>query len=127
MAAQVVTKTESTRNQETLWKITWDWQSTDTGAVTSATSLSYTGQVVRYVAVPDGGGTQPSDQYDVTIVDDVGDVLNGLGANMGNAATVQKCEADKLLCVKGSPLTLNITNAGNAKGGIIHLYIRDMR
>ena len=125
MAAQVVTLTENSIDHQ-INVIKWDWLCTDAGAVTSATTRGYTGEIIRVVLQPDGGGTQPTDQYDVTIVDAYGDVLNGGGANCSNATTVQKTKEDKLAPVCESILTLSITNAGNAKGGIVTLFIKSL-
>lgn len=122
MAAQVVTLTENT-TPHGIDIIKWDWLCTDLGAVSSTTARGYTGFIVRAVFFPDAAATQPTDQYDVEIVDAYGNVLNGLGANLSNAATVQKTQADGLLPVCESTLTLSITNAGNAKGGIVTLFI----
>ena len=87
MAAQVVTLTENSIDHK-INIIKWDWLCTDAGAVTSATTRGYTGEIIRVVLQPDGGGTQPTDQYDVTIVDAYGDVLNGGGANCSNGSTI---------------------------------------
>ena len=109
----------------TVKKILWDWLSTAAGAADKATTLPYDGLLERAAFIPDGGGTQPTDLYDVTITDPDGlDVLNGLGANLSNAATVVKVHSDGLTAVAGSVLTLNVTNAGNAKGGQVALYLR---
>lgn len=106
-------------------KIQWDWLSTAGGAADLATSLVYTGRVIQAVFEPDSGGTQPTDLYDVTVTDADGyDVLNGLGANLSNAAAVVKVQEDKLGAVYSSALTLNVTNAGNAKGGKVTLLLR---
>src|SRR3972149_11704103 len=71
----------------TVKKILWDWLSTAAGAADKATTLPYDGLLERAAFIPDGGGTQPTDLYDVTITDpDSLDVLNGLGANLSNAA-----------------------------------------
>jgi hypothetical protein len=121
--AQVVTKTETTHT--TVKKISWDWLCTDLGVVTSATTKAFDGELIAAVFDPDAAGTQPTNAYDVTITDaDSVDVLNGLGADLSNSATVTKKHTDGLGAVAGSVLTLNITNAGDAKGGIVHLYLR---
>lgn len=121
--AQVVTKTEVTYT--TVKKITWDWLSTDLGVVTSATTASFDGELIAAVFDPDAAGTQPTNAYDVTITDADGmDVLSGLGADLSNAATVIKKHTDGLGAVAGSVLTLNVSNAGDAKGGIVALYLR---
>jgi hypothetical protein len=123
MTAQVVTLTETTHTS--VKRIHWDWLSTDTGAVVSASTVAYDGLLERVVFDPDAAGTQPTDQYDVTITDpDGNDVLAGLGANLTNASTVVKTHADGLTAVGGQILTLNVTNAGNAKGGLVIVYLR---
>lgn len=123
MTAQVVTLTET--RYTSVKRIMWDWLSTDAGAVVSATTYAYDGLLERVVFDPDAGGTLPSDGYDVTITDpDGNDVLAGLGANLAQGSTVVKTHADGLTAVSGQVLTLNITNAGNAKGGIVLVYLR---
>ncbi len=120
--AGTVTVAETTHT--TVKKIYWDWLSTAGGAADLITTLPYDGLIERAVFIPDGGGTQPTDQYDVTVTDSDGvDVLAGLGANLTNAATVSKTHADGLTAAVGK-LTLNVTNAGNAKGGLVILYLR---
>jgi hypothetical protein len=127
MAAQVVTLAEAERSSSGIRKIQWTWKSATGGAVTSATTYRYTGQLQRVVFVPDSGGTQPTDAYDITITDgDSVDAINALGANLSNAATVQKMQGDGLGCVASSLLTLNITNAGDEKGGVVILYVLDL-
>ncbi len=121
--AQVVTKTET--RHTSVKRIYWDWLCTDLGVVTSATTNGYDGVLERAIFVPDAAGTQPTNAYDVTITDADGvDVLAGLGADLSNSATVVKKHSDGLGAVAGSVLTLNISNAGNAKGGITILYLR---
>ena len=121
--AGTVTVTEQIHT--TVKRIYWDWLSTAGGAADLVTTLPYDGVLERAVFIPDGGGTQPTDLYDVTITDPDGvDVLAALGANLSNAATVVKKHSDGLTAVAGQLLTLNVTNAGNAKGGVVILYLR---
>ena len=121
--AQVVTITEDTI-PHAIRKIKWDWTCTDLGAVDSTTTKAYSGRVVRCVLASDAGGTTPTDEYDVTILDADGyDVIHGAGADVTSAATVQVTDATKLMWVKASKLQLKIANAGDAKGGIVILYI----
>lgn len=105
--------------------IAFDWLSSAAGAADQATANVYDGVLERVEFIPDGGGTQPTDQYDVTLTDaNSVDVLAGLGANLSNAAAVTKTHANGLTAVAGSKLTLNVTNAGNAKGGVVIVYLR---
>jgi len=124
MAGTVTVSEESiTSTAVGLRKIAWDWLSAVGGAADLVTTLAYTGELKRFVTIPDGGGTQPSDNYDITITDGDGvDVLAGAGANRDNVATEQVLAAS-LGCVANDTLTLNVTNAGDAKGGIVYLYI----
>src|SRR5512141_2619727 len=123
MTAQVVTLTET--RHTSVKRIYWDWLSTDAGAVVSSTTYPYDGLLERAVFIPDAAATQPTDNYDITITDpDGNDVLASLGANLSNSATVVKTHANGLTAVSGQVLTLNVTNAGNAKGGAVILYLR---
>ncbi len=106
-------------------KITFAWVSDAAGAADKATAEVYSGEILRAVQIPDGGGTQPSNLYDVVVEDDdAADVLLGLGADLGNTANTDKVAKDGLGTVSNAALTLKVTNAGNAKGGKTILYIR---
>jgi len=107
-------------------KVEFDWLSDAAGAADSTSTEYYTGFIQRVVFVPDAGGTQPTNLYDVVINDSDGeDVLIANGANLSNAATVQKDNTtDGLGAVVASALTLGVTNAGNAKGGKVIIYLR---
>ncbi|MBI4499456.1 MAG: hypothetical protein HY689_16330 [Chloroflexi bacterium] len=106
-------------------KVTLEWTSDASGNADATTTKAFTGEVVRAVQLPDSGGTQPTDLYDVTVTDSDGaDVLHGLGANLSNAATTQKAQKDGLGAVAASKLTLNVSNAGSGKGGKAIVYLR---
>lgn len=124
MTAQVVTITESTSTKTALKKIVWDWACTDGGVVTgSVTTGKYTGQVVRLITNPDASTDNPTDDYDVQVLDsDSADVLMGAGANRDTTNTEQVL-ASSLGYVYDSALTLEIQNAGDAKKGLVILYI----
>jgi hypothetical protein len=112
------------RTHTSVKKITWDWLSDASGNADLVTTMAYDGVVQRLVTVPDGGGTAPTDNYDIVINDGDGfDVLLGAGANRDTANTEQVASSS-LGVVAGDKLTLSVTNAGNAKGGVTHLYIR---
>ncbi len=106
-------------------KIHFDWASDTTETVTQATTYPYDGRVIDVIFTPDAAATQPSDSYDVTLEDADGtDVLNALGANLSNAATVRKVQEDKTGAVANSILTLKVAAAGENKGGLVDVYIR---
>lgn len=120
--AGTVTLTEITHTS--VKKVSFDWTSSAAGAADGASTEYYTGSIERVVTVPDSGGTQPTDQYDVTVLDDDGaDVLFANGANRSNVNTEQ-IAASNLGIVVNSKLTIHVTNGGNAKGGVLHLYVR---
>lgn len=122
MAGMVVTTSEETESGS-VKKITFDWLSDDAaGTATGTTTKEYNGKVIWLVTDP--GAAAPTDNYDVTVTDEGGeDVLAGAGADRDTANTEYVAEAS-LGAVAGSALTLNITNAGNAKDGEVILYIR---
>jgi hypothetical protein len=126
MAAQIVTLTEPSRPQAVA-KIVWDWTSAADGTVVSKTARGFTGEVVRVVIDSDASSTAPTAAYDLVINDDDGnDVINAAGADINIALVIQKFPKDGLAWVSNSNLTLSITNAGDAKGGLVYLYIREL-
>lgn len=121
---QVVTITQDSIEYP-IQKIEWDWLCTDLGVVESAASGWYCGKIVKAILASDSGGTAPTNLYDVTIEDEDGyDVLSGGGADVTSAATVYLVDPDKCLWVRSNSLTLKVANAGDAKGGVVTLYIQ---
>lgn len=122
MAGTVVT-TETTHTS--VKRILFDWLSDAAGAADATTTAAFDGLLERVVFDPDAAGTQPTNLYDVVLNDpDGNDVLAGLGADLSNAATVVKVNSNGLGAVSGQKLTLGVTNAGNAKGGLVIVYLR---
>ncbi|MGE0229984.1 MAG: hypothetical protein AB7I38_17065 [Dehalococcoidia bacterium] len=104
-------------------KVSFAWTSDASGNADAQTSLAYNGEVVRLVTDPDGTAA-PTDNYDVAVNDEDGaDVLMGAGANRDTANTEQVL-ASSLGVVANDKLTLQVTNAGNAKSGVVRIYIR---
>lgn len=108
------------------------WTSDSGGNATVATS-AVTGTIRRVTFVPGTAGSQPTNAYDVTLTDEHGlDVLAGQGANLSNAANAHVAPGVPLKdgtttsvvqpAVDGL-LTLNVTNAGNAKSGTVVVYL----
>ena len=133
MAAQVVAITETSANYSDLQsvrKITWAW-TTDgaNGAIVDATAAGqankttskYTGQIARLITNPTDS---PTDNYDVTILDDDGyDVLMAGGLDRDTTNTEQVNASSLGVCLD-SQLRLNIATAGNTKSGVVILYIK---
>jgi len=118
-------------NQPLVQKLRMDWTSDASGVVTH-TTRHIRGVIMRVVFNP--GSTAPTDDYDVTLVDEDGiDVLAGQGVNRDTANTEQICPGLALkdgtttgvvpFAVCG-PLILNIAAAGASKIGSIVIYFR---
>lgn len=120
--AGTVVATEETFG--TVKKIALAWTSDAAGAADGVTLGAYSGEIRRLVTVPSGGGTAPTDLYDVTLNDEDGvDVLLGAGADRSSTVT-QQVNAGSLGIVANDKLTLAVRNAGNAKQGTVYLYVR---
>lgn len=104
------------------------WVSSAGGAVSANTFSVEAGELVQVWYIPDGGGTQPTDLYDVTMTDANGvDVLGGTGANLSNAAATVAVPAVSTYfrrTLEAGDLTPVVAAAGNAKGGTIVLLVR---
>lgn len=118
--AGTVTVTENTN--KVVKQLVWSWTSTAGGAADLVTTLAYAGQAVSLVTIPAGGGSAPTTLYDITITDANGyDVMQGAGANRSSSATETAVPA--AFSVAFGTLTLNVSNAGNAKSGTAILYV----
>lgn len=106
-------------------KISIAWTSDASGNASGlATTNTYNGALHRLVTVPGAAGAAPTDNYDVTILDqDSTDVLMGAGIDRDTANTEQVL-ATSLGAVANDTLSIVVANAGNAKSGTVYLYIR---
>lgn len=105
-------------------QITFTWLSDASGNATATTADSYTGSATYAIFTP--GAATPTTLYDVTLKD-VGnvDILGGAGANLIVTGAVAKQASDGLTAiVTAGVLALSITNAGNAKNGVIVVWIQ---
>ena len=123
MAGSIVFTYEELR---TVRKVVFDWLSDASGDVSGNLSKALFGIIERVVFVPDGGGTAPTTLYDLVLNDvDGADVVDGVGADL--SATVTASVGVDLTggnaAIAGT-LDLVVSNAGNAKGGKVILYIR---
>jgi len=108
-------------------KVKFTITSTSAGASSDVSTYRYNGIIKKAVFIPDAAATQPTDAFDLVITDgDSVDVLNGLGANLSNAATTQKADIDGLGVVKSSLLTCTGSGLGDVKGATAILYILDI-
>lgn len=112
-------------------KYTIAWVSDASGNVTANTAamdavrLGYIHQV-KYV--PDAAGTQPTDLYDVTLVDaNAVDLLAGGGANLSNATSTQVMINPAPFYDHTGTLEFKVANGGNAKGGTFIMWLSPRR
>src|SRR4051812_13185741 len=78
----------------TVNRIVLAWVSDASGGAVSGipTTFPVNGVLLAVEFVPDGGGTAPTNLYDVTLTDTAGvDVLGGQGANLANNANTVVC------------------------------------
>jgi hypothetical protein len=120
--AGTVTVTE--KRTGTVKKITWVWVCDASGNADKQTVAPFDGKLIAFETIPAGGGSAPTDLYDITVVDDDGfDVLAGGGQNRATGSTQIVAETS-LGAVGNEKLYLHVINAGNAKGGTVILWLR---
>jgi len=120
------TVTFSYEELNTVRRVTLDWLSDASGDVSGTLTKHLSGIIERVVFIPDGGGTAPTTLYDIVLNDADGlDVAGGGGANL--SATVTSHVGPGLtggqMAINGT-LALVVSAAGNAKGGIVRIYLR---
>lgn len=112
-------------------KYTIAWVSDASGNVTANTAamdVVRIGYIHQIKFVPDAAGTQPSDLYDVTLVDaNAIDLLAGAGANLSNATSTQVGVVTPLYYDDTGTLEFKVANGGNAKGGTFIMWISPTR
>lgn len=103
--------------------IIWTFTSSAGGAASEQTK-KVSGKVKRMVTNPDNTDT-PSANWDLTITDEDGvDILEGEGANRDPAGAGTSEEfVFPLSALVASKLTFTVANAGNAKKGVVKLYL----
>lgn len=110
-----------------------DWVSASDGSATGTVGLD--GQLLKFVTNP--GAVAPSDNYDITLVDEDGlDVAQGLLANRDTTnseevypfkeVTLTGTGTDKaaLPLYHVGPVTFTLANAGDTKAGQLKVYMR---
>lgn len=127
------TVTPTYRSSQDIKWVQWDWTSDSGGAANGTLTRSLSGQVMMIVTDPDGGAV-PTDNYDVVINDEHGlDVAAGYLANRDTAnvervfptlETIISSYGYGYQPVFNGKLELQVTNAGNAKKGVVRMYYR---
>jgi hypothetical protein len=130
IGAGTVTYTTGTRPE--IKTVRWDWLSTAGGAADLATTEKVNGQILRIDFIPDAGGTQPTNLYDVVINDADGvDIAQGLGADCPNDSTRTQVpvltdgnNGNMAPIVCDSKLNCVVSNGGDSKGGQVIIYFK---
>lgn len=111
------------------------WVSDASGDVSANTVEMPAGTIVAVEFIPDSGGTQPTDLYDVTFTDAEGVNMfddgsgTSIGADLSNSTATHKIPfvgGGSVTYVRqwlhGGTYTPVVANAGSAKGGTIDIY-----
>ena len=100
------------------------WTSTAGGAVSGNAFAIVRGKLLSVKFMPNTGVTQPTDLYDATLIDaDSVDLLNGAGTDLSNATGKYFLFSPSIYLDGTSTLDLVIANAGNAKTGIVYIWV----
>jgi len=116
--------TVSTRGKMT--KINCPWISDGAGDATVSVG-DYSGfQLVTFQSIPGTGGDQPTNNYSITLIDDITglDIMCGeCEGNRSNAsADVENISSVPILAITSS-VTVTISGAGDTKTGIVNLIV----
>jgi len=120
--------------------VTASWTSDDATGAVSATTQKLTGRLIKAVNVPGTAGVQPTNLYDIALTCPAG--VNLLSACLPTLADISNASnTERYFFVKNTdaaplstsqaplvccPVTIAVTNAGNAKQGSITLYIESL-
>tara|TARA_R100000664_G_scaffold17192_1_gene26114 strand:+ start:4405 stop:4788 length:384 start_codon:yes stop_codon:yes gene_type:complete len=122
--------TTTTTKNGSMVKYTMDWLSDASGDVDVDAIPMIQGEIQSVHYFPDAGGTQPSDNYDLTMSDSYGvDILTGTGANLSQTTDTYAVPALSTyfkVFIEAGSYDLVVANAGNAKGGIVEVIVRQM-
>ena len=123
-----ITTTVSKKNSLVKYKM--DWLSDASGDVDVDAIAMVQGEIQSVHYFPDAGGTQPSDNYDLTMADSYGvDILTGTGSNLSKTTDTWAVPALSTyfkVVIEAGSYDLVIANAGNAKGGIVEVLVREI-
>lgn len=114
-------------------KVTIAWTSDGSGNVNTNPFTPPTGELLQVKFIPGAGGTQPTNLYGATLVDQDGvDVLDGNGASLSNTTSTVRTpltgdgasgKTHRFLIDGAETLDLQISAAGASKTGTVILWI----
>src|ERR1043166_2750354 len=124
-AGSVTLRSRTTDTEAGVKPYVYTWTSDASGAVSGdTTTMTSPGGRLVQIALTPSGSAQPSDLYDVTLLNERGvDVLGGLGANLSHSAATEATGLD-IIVDKTATLQLAVAHAGNVKSGTIVLWFR---
>lgn len=100
------------------------WASNASGAVSGHAFTHAKGRLIEIKFVPGTVGDQPTNLYDITVVDTDGlDILAGAGANLSNATPSYVIPSAPFYLDGTFQIDLVVANAGDTKKGTVYLYI----
>lgn len=100
------------------------WTSTAGGAADISVELK--GWIVKAITDPASGGSAPTDNYDITLLRNGLDILDGCLLNRDTANTEQVPTANSGISVityANGTYTFTVANAGDTKGGVCEFYV----
>ena len=105
--------------------VQWTWTSDGSGDMSGTDTKTLSGQVLRWATNP--SSTAPSANYDIVVNDDDGiDIAAGGLVNRHTSSSEQVLNGgdakDGAACM--GKLSLVVSNAGNAKEGVLRMYYR---
>lgn len=120
LAAGTATTTRYDVPRRPITRYTTAWTSTAGGAVSGNTFAVVPGYLLSIRFIPNTGGTQPSDLYDITLSDgDLTDLTSGSGTNLSNASSSIYQWNPPLFQDGTRSFDIVVANAGNAKTGTV--------
>lgn len=136
MAGSIVVTSGPIANGAGIYKYGIAWTSDASGVVSVTPFAVNPGTIVLVEFVPGSGGTTPTDLYDVMMTDDLGvNVLgDGAGGSIGTDSLAASATSKVPLVIGATGLFVRrwlhggnlipvVAAAGNAKTGLINLYV----
>ena len=112
-------------SHDTIKYVQWSWTSDASGDMSGTDTVVVSGVALRYATNP--GSTAPTDNYDIVVNDEDGiDIAAGGLANRDTSNSEQVLtggDAKDGAAFIGK-LSLVVSNAGNAKEGVLRMYYR---
>lgn len=109
------------RIQRPIRQYKFEWTSDASGDASGSTGHVISGLIRRIATDPDNTAA-PTANYDVTITDESGvDVLGGGGVDRHTSNSEQVIPSQPIAV--DNVLTLVVAGAGNAKSGVVYIYV----